>query len=200
MLEKLVTYFQQFTPLSPAEAAAIVDSATVLHFKKGEAVLVQGQVARASYFVLQGCVRQFATVDGEERSLDFLTEGQWVISLASLLQQLPARHGFDCLEDCVLVMGNEEKEAALFRDFPQFAATARKVMERVFSDLQEAYAAYATDSPETRYRKLLASRPELVQRVPQYQLASYVGVKPESLSRIRKRIQARDVDRRRNDG
>lgn len=191
MVEKLVAYFQRFAPLGPAEAEAIMASATVLHFKKGDIVLEQGKVARASYFVLQGCVRQYATQEGEERTVDFITEGQWVLSLASLLNQTPARHAFDCLEDCVLVMGNEEKEAALFRDFPQFAAIARKVMEQAFSDLQEAHAAYALDSPETRYRKLLASRPDLIQRVPQYQLASYVGVQPESLSRIRKRIQAR---------
>lgn len=190
MRERLVTYFQQFTTLSAEEAAAIRDSATVLHFKKGETILAQGQVARGSYFVLQGCVRQFTAWEGEERSLDFVTEGQWVISLASLLNQTPAQHGFDCLEDCVLVMGNAEKEAALFKDFPRFAEIARMVMERVFGDLQELHAAYATDSPELRYRKLLATRPDLLQRVPQYHLASYVGVRPESLSRIRKRIQA----------
>jgi CRP-like cAMP-binding protein len=193
MRERLVTYFQQFTPLSSAEAAAILDSATVVHFKKGETILMQGQVARASYFVLQGCVRQFVDVEGEERSLDFVTEGQWVISLASLLKQTPAQHGFDCLEDCVVVMGDAEKESALFQDFPRFAEIARKVMEQVFSELQEAHAAYAADSPEVRYRKLLAKRPDLLQRVPQYHLASYVGVRPESLSRIRKRIQAGGV-------
>lgn len=188
MLDRLIAHFQQFAPLSEAEAEAIRASATVQHYKKGEVILHQGSIARASYFVLQGCVRQYATADGLERSFDFITEGQWVLSLASLLQQTPATYAFDCLEDTVLVMGNAEKEAELLLDHPRFAGIARMVMEHAFSALQEAHAAYALDSPETRYRKLLAQRPDLLQRVPQYHLASYVGVQPESLSRIRKRI------------
>ena len=61
-------------------------------------------------------------------------------------------------------------------------------MEVAFAEQKEALASYYTDSPEQRYRKLLKTRPELVQRVPQYHMASYIGVKPESLSCIRKRI------------
>jgi len=62
------------------------------------------------------------------------------------------------------------------------------MMEATFAEQKEALASYYTDSPELRYLKILKSRPELVRRIPQYHLTSYIGVKPESLSRIRKRI------------
>jgi CRP-like cAMP-binding protein len=90
--------------------------------------------------------------------------------------------------DSSLVVGNREKEENLYRRFPKLETISRKVMEKVFAEQQEIMSSYVTDSPEQRYLKLLTSRPDLFQKIPQYQLASYIGVKPESLSRIRKRI------------
>jgi CRP-like cAMP-binding protein len=86
------------------------------------------------------------------------------------------------------VVGDRQKEEELYRRFPKLETISRKVMERVFMEQQEIMGTYFTDSPEQRYLKLLRSRPDLFQRVPQYQIASYIGVKPESLSRIRKRL------------
>lgn len=188
MHNKLLKYFSRIMPLSEEEADAIAATMTILHYKKGTVLLKEGQVSTEAYFVLEGCVRQYYLVDGEERTNNFFTEEQWVLSINSFIQRTPATHFLACCIDSALVVGNREKEEDLYRRFPRLETVSRKVMEKVFAEQQEIMASYTTDTPEQRYLKLLQSRPDLFQKIPQYQIASYIGVKPESLSRIRKRI------------
>mgnify|MGYP003484294077 CR=1 FL=1 len=157
-------------------------------FKKGTMLLREGQVQVNSYFILEGCIREYILIDGEEKTTNFFTEEQWVVSINSISQQIPSNHFLECSLDSTLVVGNRQKEEGLYRQFPKLETISRKVMEKVFAGQQEIMASYTTDTPEQRYLKLLKSRPDLFQKIPQYQIASYVGVKPESLSRIRKRI------------
>lgn len=178
-------------PLSEEEKEAIKDSATIKVFEKETILLREGQIAKECYFVLKGCVRQYYLVDGDERTSNFFTESQWVASLTSFIQQIPSNHYLTCLEECVLVVGNSEKEHDLYQKFPKFESLSRSIMGHELGRQQEIMATYITDSPEQRYLNLQKSRPGLIQRVPQYQLASYIGVKPESLSRIRKRLHAK---------
>lgn len=156
--------------------------------KKGAFLLKEGQFSVDSYFVLEGCIREYTITDGEEKTTNFFTEDQWVISLNNFTPQNPATHNWICVEDSMLVVGNEHKAQELFKQFPRLETISRVVMEGVFSEQKKQLTSYLTDTPEQRYLKLLKSRPGLFQRVPQYQLASYIGVKPESLSRIRKRL------------
>jgi hypothetical protein len=127
-------------------------------------------------------------VDGEEKTNNFCTEEQWVISMNSFSQNTPSNHFLDCCMDCSLVVGNREKEENLYKLYPKFETISRKVIEQVLAAQQELLSSYTTDTAEQRYVKLLSTLPDLFQKIPQYQIASYVGVKPESLSGIRKRI------------
>ena len=178
-------------PLSNDEVEGISATMEIRNYKKGTILLKEGQVSTEAYFVLEGCVRQFFLVDGEERTNNFFTEEQWVISLTSMSQQIPSTHFMECCLDSTLVVGNREKEEDLYSKFPRLESVSRKVMGKVLADQQKLMESYTTDTPEQRYLKLLKSRPDLFQRLPQYQIASYIGVKPESLSRIRKRLVKR---------
>lgn len=188
MQNKLIAYFSRMTDLSPEEAAAIAAAMNPQPFKKGTHLLQAGQRSTDTYFVVEGCIREYIMNDGEEKTTNFFTENQWVISLTNFNPDTPAQHNLVCAEDCVLVTGNEQQAQEMFKQFPRFETISRAVMEAVFGEQKTALLAWLTDSPEQRYLKLMHTRPDLLQRIPQYQLASYIGVKPESLSRIRKRL------------
>lgn len=191
MRDKLVRYFAALSPLSEAEAAAISASAVVVEYPKGAVLLREGQVSANTYFVLAGLVRQYILVDGDEKTTAFFSPEQWVISLNGMAEPEPSAHYWVCEEASTLVVGNEGAAQKLFTDHPRLESIARLVLERTFSDYQQAMAAYVLATPEQRYLRLLETRPDLIQQIPQYQLASYIGVTPESLSRIRKRISRR---------
>ena len=190
MENKFVNYFSKVSPLSEAESKAIEENMCIKVFKKGDFLLKEGQISVDTYFIMEGCVREFIVVDGEEKTTNFFTEEQWVISLNNFNSTSHAENNLECVEDTTVSVGNEEQAQKLFKIFPRFETIARAIVEADFVEQKKLLTSYLTDSPEQRYLKLLKSRPDIFQRVPQYQIASYVGVKPESLSRIRKRIIA----------
>jgi len=185
---KFINHFHKISPLSAEEAKAIEEKMDVRHFKKGTVLLREGQVSVDTYFVLEGCIREYVLVDGEEKTTNFFTEEQWVISMSNFNAQSSSEHYLICNEDTDVVVGNEQSAQAMFKNFPRFETISRAVMEVFFSEQRKIMTSFLTDSPEQRYLNLLKTRPDIFQRVPQYQLASYIGVKPESLSRIRKRV------------
>lgn len=174
--------------LNEEETRAIIECIPVKEYKKGHILLREGQISTESYFNIKGCVRMYYIMDGDERTTFFYTEDEAIASLNSYLNKVPANHYLECVEDCTLAVLSFEKEKELYQRFPKFESLCRMSMEEDFGKQQEILAKYITTSPEDRYLDLLKNRPELLQRVPQYHLASYLGVKPESLSRIRKRV------------
>ncbi|MFY7910234.1 MAG: Crp/Fnr family transcriptional regulator [Emticicia sp.] len=188
MKQKLIDYFSSISPLSEAEAKAIHDSAVVKEYEKNTVLLKEGQITKNTYFVFRGLIRQYSLVDGEEKTAAFFTENQWVISLTGLNEEKVSTFYWVCEEDCVLLIGNDNSAQDLFKSHPRLESIARKIVENTFAEYQQTMMAYLNDTPEQRYLRLIESRPDLIQRIPQYQLASYLGVKPESLSRIRKRL------------
>lgn len=188
MKNTLIQYFSKITPLSADEIQLLTDTMLIKQVKKDSFLLKEGQLNKDTFFILDGLVREYKVIDGEEISTHFFSEEQWIISLTSFTEETPSTHNLICMEDTTVVIGNETKAQELFKQYPRFETVSRMVMESVFSEQQKTMSAYLTDSPEQRYLRLFETKPDLIQRVPQYQLASYIGVKPESLSRIRKRI------------
>lgn len=191
MENEIVKLISRYLELTSEEASAFAECIPIKLFKKGDILLREGQVSRDSYFVIQGCIRKYYIIGGEERTTEFYVEDESVASLQSYTNKTPANHYFECVEDSRLAVLNYEKEQELFKRVPKYEALCRMSMQNDFGQQQEALAKFITSSPEERYKTLLETRFDLIQRIPQYHLASYLGVKPESLSRIRKRIASK---------
>jgi len=184
----LLDYISQIAPLNDAEINTIFDLIKVKSYKKGNVLLKEGQFQNTCYFVMQGCVRQYYLIDGEEKTTNFFTEGQPVTSVGMVFDHKPSKSYLICNDDCLLIEGKPEDEKIFFEKMPRMEMLNRIGVEMELQKSQEALADYILSNPEERYLNLLKTRPDLLDRVPQYQLASYLGIKPESLSRIRKRI------------
>ncbi len=188
----LINYFLKITNLTADEIKVLTESMIIEKFSKSDYLVKEGQFTNNTFFLLKGCVRQFKLIDGNDITTNFYTEEQWIISLENFEGKAASKYNLICVEDTALVVGNEQKAQELFKQFPRFEKISRQIMETVFIEQQNLMTSYITDKPEQRYLKLLETRPDIFQRVPQYDIATYIGVKPESLSRIRKKLQKRE--------
>jgi len=173
---------------SEEEVKNAVDLITIKTLKKGEHLLREGEVAAKSYSIISGCVRQYYLVNGEEKTTFFYTEGQSIFTPVSTSERIPAKYYLSCVEYTTLSVLTLENQKEMYKRFPMLESLSRISLQEELHNYQEMLATYITTSTEERYLNVLKYRPELLNRVPQYQLASYLGVTAESLSRIRKRI------------
>lgn len=185
---KLIEYISKFIQLNKEEIKAISSQIHIRNYKSGDILLIEGNVSKVSYFNLKGCVRLYYLVDGEDKTTFFYSENRFISSMRSFTRKIPSNHNLECIEDCVLAVIPYKVERELLMKFPKLEKFARLSLEQELANYQEILSSYIISNPEQRYRNLLKNHPELLQRVPLYHLASYIGVKAESLSRIRKRI------------
>ncbi|MCR8993881.1 Crp/Fnr family transcriptional regulator [Brevibacillus sp. 7WMA2] len=189
MKSTLFKYMSKFTSLSEEEQKAIAEDILIEKYKKGTVLLRQGNVPTKCYFVLRGCVRQYMIDEtGKEVTSNFYTEEQAVSIFNRHQQNKPSAYTFTCIEDCIMVVGDLKVEKDMFQKHSQLETMIRKMVEENLGEVQDEWTSFIASTPEERYKALLRKRPHLVSRVPQHQLASYLGITPESLSRIKKRI------------
>ena len=188
MDDELLNLFSEFPSLNEQEIKAISENVVVRSFKKGTILLEEGQISKECYSVLKGCIRQYYLIDGNEKTTAFFTEGEAVASFSSYINQTPSKHYLVCVEDSSLTVGTKEKETEMISKFPKLEPIIRSEMEKNAGKAQEEHSFFITTSPEQRYINLIKNKPELLNRIPQHQIASFLGIKPESLSRLRKRI------------
>lgn len=188
MKNPLIEIMSNMTRLTPEEETAIIDSFPIKTFKEGKYLLREGQIQNDAYFVISGCIREYILKDGLEKTTSFYTENQTASDYVSATTRVPSNKFFECMEDTRVAIFNLEKEKSFYRAHPRFEMYCREGSDRQIADQQEMLSNYITMSPEERYLKLIEENPSLAQRVPQYHIASYLGIKPETLSRIRKRI------------
>jgi CRP-like cAMP-binding protein len=187
MEKALFNFIAKYMPLSAEEKQAIIELDIFRNYKKGTIILKEGQYSKVGYFVIKGCIRSYYIIDGEEKSTGFYTELDSFSPLCVVNNQ-PSEYYVSCVEDSILTVANPDMEKIIFEKFPRFETLCRILSEELLAKSQASFDDFKTSSPEQRYLKLLETRPDLLQRVPQHQLASYLGMKPQSLSRIRKRL------------
>jgi CRP-like cAMP-binding protein len=187
MHNTLFDFISKYIALSEDEKNAIVSLDIFHSAKKGTILLQEGQSSQDSYFVLKGCIRTYYVINGEEKTTAFYTEMEGLTPHCVLSKKL-SEYYIACVEDCILTIATPTMEAEIFKQFPKFETLCRILSEELLAKQQINFDEFKTSSPEQRYLNLLQKRPDLLQRVPQHQLASFLGITPQSLSRLRTRI------------
>lgn len=187
MQDILFDFISKYVSLTEEEKNAILSVDIFRTVKKGTILLAEGQKSKESYFVLKGCIRTYYVLDGEEKTTAFYTEME-AFTPPCVINKTPSEYNISCTEDTILTVSNSDMELEINSKFPKFETICRVLSEELLAKQRIDFDEFKTSSPEQRYLNLLQSRPDLIQRVPQHQLASYLGIKPQSLSRLRSRI------------
>ena len=183
----LFDFISKYISLSEDEKNALLSLGLFHSVKKGTVLLKEGQKTQDSFFVLKGCIRVYYIIDGEEKTTAFYTEMD-VLTPHCVINKAPSEYFISCVEDSILTVSNSDMGVEMNRKFPKFDIMCRMLSEELLAKQRIDFDEFKTTSPEQRYLNLLQKRPDLIQRVPQHQLASYLGIKPQSLSRLRARI------------
>lgn len=192
MQTKLFEFISKYITLTEQEKNAILSLDLFRSVKKGTILLTQGQKSKDSYFVLNGCLRTYYLMDGEEKTTAFYTEMD-AFTPHCVINKTPSEYFISCVEDSILTVSNSDMEAEVNSKFPKFEIMCRLLSEELLAKKQLDFDEFKTSSPEQRYLNLIQKRPDLIQRIPQHQLASFLGIKPQSLSRLRGRIFEKKV-------
>jgi CRP-like cAMP-binding protein len=147
--------------------------------------------AKECFFIIKGCLRVFYLKDGEEHNTEFYFENETVRPISYQTNQ-PSQYYISCLEDCILAIGSVERNAKLIEQIPKLSTLILKMNEDLLIKKTLDFDNFKNHSPEERYLLLLEQNPELLNRIPLFHLASYLGITQISLSRIRSRINQKN--------
>lgn len=187
MQEILFDFISKYITLTNEEKNALLSLDLFHSIKKGTTLLEEGQKTQNSFFVLKGCIRTYYVKNGDEKTTAFYTELD-ALTPSCVIDGTASDYFVSCLEDSILLISNVEMSEEINRQFPKFDLMCKKLSEELLAKQQIDFDEFKTSSPEERYMNLLQKRPDLIQRVPQHQLASYLGIQPQSLSRLKARI------------
>ncbi len=187
MQDILLNFISKYISLAEDEKSALLSLDLFHTFKKGTILLKEGEKTQNNYFVLKGCIRKYYMIDGEEKTTAFFTEIEG-LTPHCVKNNTPSEYFISCVEDSIILISTADMGVEMNAKFPKFQVMCGILSEELLAKQQINFDEFKTSSPEQRYLSLLQNRPDLIQRVPQHQLASFLGITPVSLSRLRARI------------
>ena len=187
--EQLDVHISRFITLDAAQKHFLHGLLEQRQVQKKEHLFRAGQICRYEYYVVRGCLRVYFLDDhGAEVNLMFPVEDWWLGDLISFTEQTPSSLYVEALEDSQLLMINKENKESLYEKIPAFERMFRVLILRNLAVLQHRLIATISHSAEERYLAFIERYPDIPQRIPQHHIASYLGVSPEFLSKIRKKL------------
>ena len=188
MAELFFSYIDRFVNFSQTDKDQFVSVLTFQKIERKSELVSYGKQTDKLFFLLKGCVRKYYVKNGEQITIYIMTENNFIGAFESFITGTKSQETIECLEPCELLILDKTDLDDLYRKIPLMNELVRKILEQTLIQFQHALTSFILDSPEERYLKLLSQNPEVLQRVPQHMLATYLGITATSLSRIRKRI------------
>ncbi len=189
MFEVLREFLEQRFHVTDDEFDFIKNEFKHKHFKKGELLLREGAVAKYAAFVTKGCMRSYI-VDkkGKEHIVQFAPESWWLADNESLRSGTPSNYFMDAIEDSDLLLIDTPSHLKILENVPAYAAAFQKGLQKHTAAKDKRIVATLSATAEERYNEFLTTYPSLSLRIPQHMLASFLGIAPETLSRVRKQL------------
>lgn len=186
MFDEIVTHMRRHISLTEAEVELLTQVLSIKDVKKKEHLLKAGEVCRDNYFVTKGCFRLYLiTAKGAEQVIQFGIENWWITEYFSLKSGMSSNFYLQAIEPSTVIVLNRKDEEELFQKIPQMERYFRLVLEKAYSAQLNRIHYIFNMTGEEQYRLMVKKYPEFIQRVPQYMLASFLGITPEFLSALR---------------
>jgi CRP-like cAMP-binding protein len=163
-------------------------SVSKMNFAKGDVITKYGQIEKRAYFIIKGLVELAILQEGEEKIIDFFTPNNFFCSYTSFLIQKPSDVQITALVDCELEFVNHSDLQHAYKTSLIANQLGRLVTESIYITKTKREKDFLTKSAQERYMELFTERPEIIQQVPVRKIAKYLGIRPESLSRLRKTL------------
>ena len=185
-LEPLLTYFDRLITLNKDEKEMVTALFHPRLFRKRQYVLQEGDMCTQFYFIVRGCLRMYKIDEkGNTHILQFATENYWINDLGSFHGLKPSALNIDSLEDTVVLQISRDDLISLYLQAPKFDRIFRVLLENSFIRLQDRLLQNISSTAEERYQSFLELYPHLLNRLSQVQIAAFLGITPEFLSRLR---------------
>jgi CRP-like cAMP-binding protein len=188
MYDKLKKYCKQVVPLLETELEFIDKYFEEVTLKKKAFLLQDNKVCNFIAFVAEGSIRHFHIKDGVERTCDISFDNSWVTDFQSFTNETVGKMNLQALEDTTVFLIRKPDLLKLYRECNKYETFGRLMAEQVAQRATEIAMSLSSDKPEERFQNLIKNQPDLFQRIPQKYIANFLGISPESLSRIRNRI------------
>lgn len=188
-IEPLIHYFSKFLPLEEQEIAFLESVIKERKVRRRQFILQEGDVCKYNSFVIEGCFRMYKVDEnGKEHNLQFAVENWWIGDIGSFHSEQPSQLNIEAIENSVILQIKKEDQLRLFVDYPKFNRIFRVFTENALVSLQRRVLQNISSTAEERYLDFVERHPYFFSRISNVQIASYLGVTPEFLSTIRKRL------------
>ena len=189
MKSKILQHVLQIIDLSKTQQDEFLSVLNEKNLAKKSFLIQPGDLVTEEYYVLEGClVAYYLDEFGNKHILQFAVEDWWISDFESFFNQVPAKLYIETIEDCKLLGINREVLEVLYQRIPEFERFFRVKTTKAFVSLRSRILSTLQKSAKDRYLEFCESYPDIEKRLANYQIANYLGLKPESLSRIRKEL------------
>lgn len=186
-MQPIIEHFEKYLPLKAAEKALIIPKFTEQRIKRRELILQEGFVCRYYSFIVSGCFRMYGVdQNGNEHNIQFAAENDWIMDIGSFHTQKPSKLYIKALEPSTILQIEQQDLYFLYRNITKLDRIFKVIIENKYVELQNHVLQNISSTAQQRYVNFLEQYPLLANRLPNAQIASYLGITPEFLSKVRK--------------